>query len=156
MNNRSSFLSNWEYETHICSQDSLRTSAQRELWQLAAAEPRPLQSVHGWQSKHQLTVWVHSESEWQENEGEQQLHMLRYNDDVICFIKTCSGGVEIIFPFALSSVAGHGPWVYQDAGWATGRVGAAWFHCGEFFTKSCLFFLIFNFHFLTACLDNIA
>lgn len=52
MNNRSSFLSNSEYETHICSQDSLRTSAQRELWQLAAAEPRPLQSIHGWQSKH--------------------------------------------------------------------------------------------------------
>lgn len=73
MNDRSGLLWDWERKIHF-SQDSLGTSAQGELLQLAAAEPQPLQSVHGWQPKRQLkiplTIWVLNESEWQESEGE--------------------------------------------------------------------------------------
>lgn len=56
------------------SQDSLGKSTQGELWQLAAAEPQPLQPVHGQQSTGQLqihhAVWLHDKSERQENEGQ--------------------------------------------------------------------------------------
>lgn len=134
MSDRFHFQSNWECKTNF-SQDPLGRSTQGELQQLAAAEPQSLQSVHGWQSKCQLT-WVHNKSKWQESQGEPDYYITFYKIiTIMIWWYDLLWRVDHVFSFALSSVAGDGSWVYKDGRWASDCLGAAWIHRGEFLKR---------------------